>query len=164
MRCSTITLPVPTQQIKNTLPSFYDWEFYSNTSLSSHFSLPSFKKQRKNNLRFERITSRKKLTNFDFRHLYWRFNIMLAGYFFARKISNTLQLWAVRFSLRREAGMAQTAFAYVWALNNTYLKLHHKETTVLSRVHQLLLTVLCKTKKILNPKCHLSWLKKPKTV
>lgn len=98
---------------------------------------------------------KKKLTNFDFKHLYWRFNITLAGYFFASKISYTSQLWAFRFAqsfcfLRREAGTAQTVFAYVWALNKTYLKLHHKETTVLSRVHWSLL-----------PYCSLGKQKKP---
>lgn len=36
--------------------------------------------------------------------------------------------------------MVQMAFAYVWALNNTYLKRHHKETTVLS--NHSFLTVL----------------------
>lgn len=101
---------------------------------------------------FESITwcQEKKLTNFDFKHLYWRFNIVLAGYFFASKSSYTLQLWAFRFALsfyflRREAGMVQMAFAYVWALNNTYLKRHHKETTVLS--NHSFLTVLWENQK-----------------
>lgn len=53
---SITTLPVPMQQIKNTLPRSHDSEFYRNTSLSSHFSLPSFKKQSKNNWGFENIT------------------------------------------------------------------------------------------------------------
>lgn len=57
------------------------------------------------------------------------------------------------------AGMVQTVSAYVWALN-TDLKLHHKETTDLPRVHWSLLSY-CSVgnKKILNPKRHLSHLK-----
>lgn len=111
----------------------------------------------------------KKLANFDFKHLNWTFNIMLARYFFASKISYTLQLWAIRFALsfcflRREVGTVQTAFAYIWALNNIYLKLRHKETTVPSRVHWSLLPhcSVGKPKKYWIPNVTFLGWKKPK--
>lgn len=54
--------------------------------------------------------------------------MMLTGSFMASKISSTVQLQAVGFAL------VQTVSVYIWALN-TDLKLHHKETTDLPRVH-----------------------------
>lgn len=69
---------------------------------------------------------------FWFKYLFWRFKIMLAGSFMASKFSPTVQLQAVGFcSLRGRNGTD------IWALN-TDLKVHHKETTDLPRVHSFL--------------------------
>lgn len=108
---------------------FYKKDFYRITSLPSHFSLPSLQHQRKTSLGFENMAwCQGKKCQFWFRHLFQRFKMMLTGSFMASKISSTVQLQAVGFAL------VQTVSVYIWALN-TDLKLHHKETTDLPRVH-----------------------------
>lgn len=85
---------------KNRLLSFCNKDFYRIISLPSHFSLPSFQKQRKTSLGFENITwCQGKISQFRFKHLFWRLSIMLTGSSIARKISHTVQLRAVGFAL-----------------------------------------------------------------
>lgn len=103
-----ITLTVPLQQIKNRLLTFCNKDFYRITSLPSHFSLPSFQNQRKTSLGFENITwCQGKISQFRFKHLFWRFKIMLTGSFIAHKISHmySCELWDLLwgfFSERQE--------------------------------------------------------------
>lgn len=142
--------------------SFCNKDFYRITSLPSHFSLPSLQNQRKTSLGFEnKAWCQGKMCQFWFKYLFWRFKIMLTGSFTASKISHTVQLRALGFalgfcSLRGRNGTD------IWELN-TDLKLHHRETTDLPRVHWSLLSY-CSVgnKKILNPKCHLFNWKLPK--
>lgn len=127
-----IALTVPLQQIKRLL-SFYNKDFYRITSLPSHFSLPSFQNQRKINLGFKNTAlCHGKISQFWFKHLFWRFKIMLTGFFMANKISHTIQLQAVVFLwcfVLWRAGTVQTVPAYIWALNTDH-KLHHKEQLI----------------------------------
>lgn len=81
---------------KNRLLTFCNKDFYRITSLPSHFSLPSFQNQRKTSLGFENITwCQGKISQFRFKHLFWRFKIMLTGSFIAHKISHmySCELW-----------------------------------------------------------------------
>lgn len=140
---------LPLQQIKPDISAFL-------TGLSPylHFSLPSLQNQRKTSLRFENMAWwQGKICRFWFKHLFWKSKIMLSSFFMASKNSHTVQLWPVGllwgFALWG-AGMVQTVSAHIWALN-TDLKLHHKETTDVPRVHWSLLTALWEIKKYWIP-------------
>lgn len=89
-----------------------------------------------------------KICKFWFKLLFWRSKIMLTVFFMASKTLHPVQLRAVGllwgFALWG-AGMVESVSAHVWALN-THLKLHHRETTDLPRVHWSLLTALWEIK------------------
>lgn len=77
-----------------------------------------------------------KICQFWFKYLFWRFKVMLTGSFLASKISPTVQLQAVGFALGF-CSLGGRNGTDIWALN-TDLRLHHKETTDLPRVHSFL--------------------------
>lgn len=150
---------------KKRLLSFYNKDFYRITSLPSHFSLPSLQNQRKSPPVWGLTTSldvKEKLANFNL-NIYFRGSTscwLVLSLHVRSHILYSCEPWDLLWGfVLWGAGMVQTVSAYVWALNID-LKLHHKETTDLPRVHWSLLSY-CSVgnKKILNLKRHLSHLK-----
>lgn len=97
--------------------SFYNKHFYRMNSLPSHFSLPSLPNQRKTSLGFENMAwCQGRICQFWFKHLFWRFKMILPSSFMARKISYCTAASCGVCSLRGRNG----ADSVYWRLGTEY--------------------------------------------